>query len=170
MILGMSTSAFTLLHVVISLIAIATGFVVVAGMLRSNVAPGWTGLFLATTILTSVTGFLFPADKVLPSHIVGGISLVVLTIATAALYTFRLMGSWRWLYVASAIVALYLNVFVLVAQAFLKIGFLKALAPTGSEPPFLIAQGVVLVAFVLLGIKTLRSFHPDAHKGSLRPV
>ena len=138
-------------------------------MLRSNVA-GWTGIFLTTTILTSVTGFLFPADKILPSHIVGGISLVVLTLATGALYSFHLMGSWRWIYVAAAMIALYLNVFVLVAQAFLKIGFLKALAPMGSEPPFIIAQGFVFVVFVLLGIKTLRSFRPDAKQGALRPV
>ena len=170
MILGMSTSAFTLLHVVISLIAIATGFVVVARMFRSNVAAGWTGIFLATTILTSVTGFLFPADTVLPSHIVGGISLVVLTIATAALYAFRLMGSWRWISAASAMFALYLNVFVLVAQAFLKGGFLKALAPKGSEPPFLVAQGVVLIVFILLGIKAVKSFHPDTSRAALRPA
>ena len=121
MILGMSTSAFTLLHVVISLIAIATGFVVTAGLLRSNVTASWTANFLTTTVLTSVSGFLFPADKVLPSHIVGGISLVALAAAIVALYFYRLARSGRWIYVASALFALYLNVFVLVAQAFLKV-------------------------------------------------
>ena len=170
MILGMSIPAFTLLHVALSLVGILAGLVVVAAMLGSKYNSGWTALFLATTILTSVTGFLFPTDKVLPSHIVGGISLVALAIALVALYGFRFMGSWRWVYGASALFALYLNVFVLVAQGFLKVGFLKALAPTGSEPPFLIAQGVVLAVFVVLGIKTLRSFHPDTSGGALRPV
>lgn len=170
MILGMSTSAFTSLHVVISLIGIATGLVVAAGMLRSKATNGWTAIFLATTVLTSVTGFLFPFDKVLPSHIVGGISLVALAIAIAALYGYRLARSWRWIYVASALTALYLNVFVLVAQAFLKVAFLKALAPTQSEPPFIIAQLVVVAVFVVVAIKALRSFRPDATADALRPA
>ena len=150
MILGMSTSAFTLFHVVISLIGIATGFVVTAGLLGSK-RRGWTAIFLATTILTSVTGFFFPADKVLPSHIVGRISLVVLAAAIVALYGFRLDRSGRWIYVVSALFALYLNVFVLVAQAFLKVPFLKALAPTQSDPPFIVAQVVVMVVFIRSG-------------------
>ena len=170
MILGMSIPAFTLLHVALSLVGILAGLVVVAAMLGAKYNSGWTALFLATTILTSATGYLFPVDKVLPSHIVGAISLVVLAIAAVALYSFPLMGAWRWVYVASATFALYLNVFVLVAQAFLKVGFLKSLAPTGSEPPFLIAQGVVLIAFVLLGIKALKSFRPDTNRGALRPA
>ena len=170
MILGMPIPSFTLLHVALSLVGIVAGLVVAAAMLGSKYSAGWTALFLATTILTSATGYFFPVDKVLPSHIVGAISLAVLAIATAALYSFHLAGSWRWIYVASAMIALYLNCFVLVAQAFLKIGFLKALAPTGSEAPFLIAQGVVLVVFVLLGIKAVRSFHPDSGRGMLRPV
>jgi hypothetical protein len=170
MVLGMSLSAFTLLHVVISLIGIATGLVVAAAMLRSKAPNGWTALFLATTVLTSATGFLFPVDKILPSHIVGAISLVVLAVAIIALYSFRLAGSWRWIYVATALFALYLNCFVLVAQAFLKVAFLKALAPTQSDPPFIIAQVAVVAVFVLLGIKALRSFHPDADQAALRPV
>ena len=170
MILGMLTSAFTLLHVVISLSAIATGCVVTAGLLRSSVAAGWTAIFLATTILTSVTGFLFPADKVLPSHIVGSISLVVLAAAIVALYVYRLARSGRWIFVASALFALYLNVFVLVAQAFLKVPFLKALAPTQSDPPFIVAQVVVMVVFNLLGVKALKSFHPDAVRETLHPA
>ena len=162
MILGMSTSTFTLLHVVLSLIGIAAGLVVVVAMLRSKTANGWTALFLATTVLTSVTGFLFPFGQLLPSHIVGIISLLVLAIAIVALYGYRLVRSWRWVYVAGAVLALYLNVFVLVAQGFQKVAFLNALAPTQSDPAFIIAQLVVLVIFVALSVKALRSFHPVA--------
>jgi len=166
----MSLSAFTLLHVVISLIGIGTGLIVAAAMLRSKAPNGWTALFLATTVLTSVTGFLFPADKILPSHIVGAISLVVLAIALVALYGFHLARSWRWIYVTTALFALYLNCFVLVAQAFLKVAFLKTLAPTQSDPPFIIAQVAVMAAFILLGIKALGSFHREADQAALRPV
>ena len=116
MILGMSLSTFTLFHVVLSLIGIAAGFVVLVGLLNSRVQSGWTMVFLATTILTSVTGYFFPVDRLLPSHIVGAISLVVLALAVAALYQFRLAGAWRWIYVVSALVALYLNVFVGVSR------------------------------------------------------
>jgi hypothetical protein len=159
-ILGMSTSAFTTFHVVLSLMGIAAGLVVAAGTFGSKRLEGWTAVFLATTILTSVTGYFFPVDKILPSHIVGAISLVVLAIATVALYRYRLEGSSRGIYVVTALIALYLNVFVLVAQAFLKVSALKALAPTQSEPPFLVAQGVVLAAFVAITIGAFRSFHP----------
>ena len=160
MILGMSTSAFTTLHVVLSLVGIATGLVVAAGMFGSKRLGGWTTVFLATTILTSVTGYFFPAERILPSHIVGAISLVVLAVATIAFYRYRLEGSSRGIYVITALIALYLNVFVLVVQAFLKVSALKTLAPTQSESPFLIAQGVVLVAFVAITIGAFRSFHP----------
>ena len=170
MILGMSISAFTSLHVVLSLIGIIAGLGVVIGMLRSKAAHGWTALFLVTTVLTSATGFLFPVDQVLPSHIVGVISLVVLAIAIAALYGYRLARSWRSIYVVTAVLALYLNVFVLVAQAFLKVASLKALAPTQSDPPFIIAQLLVMVIFVVLGIRTVRSFHPEGNPLTLRPV
>ncbi len=170
MILGMSTSAFTLLHVVISLIGILAGIVVVAAMLGSKTVNGWTAAFLAATVLTSVTGYFFPSDKVLPSHIVGAISLVVLAIAIVALYGFRLARSWRWIYVETAVVALYLNVFVLVAQGFQKIGFLNALAPTQSDPGFIISQSVVLIVFVVLGIGAVRSFHPETGSSALRPA
>ncbi len=170
MILGMSLSAFTLLHVVISLVAIVAGVVVVAAMLGSRKVSGSTALFLATTVLTSVTGYFFPADRVLPSHIVGAISLVVLALAILALYGFRLARSWRWIYVVSAVVALYLNVFVLVAQAFQKISVLNALAPTQSEPAFIVSQSVVLIVFVALGIGAIRSFHPEADAQALRPA
>ena len=160
MILGMSTSAFTTLHVVLSLIGIVAGLVVAAGMFGSKRLDGWTAVFLATTILTSVTGYFFPVDRILPSHIVGAISLIVLAIATVAFYRYRLEGSSRGIYVITALIALYLNVFVLVAQAFLKVSALKALAPTQSEPPFLVAQAVVLAAFIAIIIGAFRSFHP----------
>jgi len=170
MILGMSTSAFTLLHVALSLVGILAGFVVVAAMFGSKTVNGWTALFLITTVLTSVTGFLFPVDKVLPSHIVGVVSLAVLIIAIVAFYGAHVARSWRWIYVVAAVISLYLNVFVLVAQAFLKVGFLNALAPTGSEPAFIIAQVIVLAIFIALGIKAVRSFHPESSPAMLRPA
>src|SRR6185295_3834961 len=144
MILGMSVSTFTMVHVVISLIGIFSGIVVLFGMFSSKKLEGWTALFLATTILTSVTGFMFPTDHLMPSQIVGAISLVLLAVALLALYVNGLTGFWRWLYVATAVAALYLNVFVLVVQSFQKISPLKALAPTGSEPPFKIVQLITL--------------------------
>ena len=170
MILGMSTSAFTLFHVALSLVGIVAGVVVAAAMLGSKTANGWTALFLATTVLTSATGFLFPRDQVLPSHIVGGISLLVLIVAIVALYEYRLAGSWRWIYVVSALVPLYLNVFVLVAQAFQKVAILNALAPTQSAPGFIIAQLIVLAVFVVLGIMVVKRFHPEANASALRPA
>jgi hypothetical protein len=160
MILGMSLAAFTQLHVILSLIGIATGIVALFGMLGGKHLSSWTAIFLVTTVLTSATGFLFPLQQLLPSHIVGIISLVVLAIALFALYVRHLAGAWRWIYVASAVLSLYLNVFVAVVQAFVKQPFLKPLAPTQSEPPFVIAQGVVLLSFVVLGILAVRAFHP----------
>ena len=162
MILGMSISTFTLIHVLISLVGIGAGVVVLYGMLASKLPPGWTGLFLATTVLTSVTGYFFPASQILPSHIVGAISLVVLAVAIFALYVQRLAGGWRSVYVITAIIALYLNVFVAVVQAFLKIAVLHAMAPTQSDPPFIIAQLVVLGLFIALGVVAFKSFHPAA--------
>jgi hypothetical protein len=162
MILGLSVAAFTTLHVVISLIAIVTGLVVLFGWLGGTHSNGWTAVFLATTVLTSVTGYFFPTEQLLPSHVVGALSLVVLAIALAALYVFHLAGAWRWIYIVSAATALYLNVFVAVAQAFQKLSVLHALAPNGSEPPFLVAQIVVLVIFVALGIAAVKRFYPQA--------
>ena len=163
MILGMSTATFTVLHVVVSLVGILSGAIVLVGMLGSKRSHGWTALFLASTVLTSVSGFFFPRDHLLPSHIVGIISLVVLAAAILALYAYRLAGAWRPVYVAGAVAALYLNVFVAVVQAFLKLSVLKPLAPTQSEPPFLIAQLAVMVIFVVLGVAAIRSFHPEAN-------
>jgi hypothetical protein len=162
MILGMSLSVFTTLHVIISLIAIASGILVMFGLLGSRRMPGWTAVFLLFTILTSATGFLFPFDKLLPSHMIGILSLVLLAIACIALYGMKLSGAWRWIYVLTAMVALYLNVFVLVVQAFLQVGPLHALAPSipPSEPPFAILQGIVLVFFVVVMIGAVRRFRP----------
>ena len=161
MILGMSASTFTLIHVIISLIGIASGSVVLFGLLNANRFDGWTALFLITTVLTSVTGFFFPTSGILPSQIVGVISLVVLAVAIFALYRSHLAGAWRWVYVSCAILALYLNVFVGVVQSFQKLAFLQPLAPTQSEPPFLIAQLVVMGLFILLGVLAVKRFHPE---------
>ena len=160
MILGMSTSSFTAAHVVLSLVGIFSGFIVLVGMLGAKKLDGWTALFLATTALTSVTGFFFPSASFGAPHAVGIISLVVLAVAIYALYVGHLAGHWRWIYVVTAVVALYLNVFVAVVQAFQKLPFLNPLAPTQSEPPFLIAQLVVMAIFVVLGILTVRRYHP----------
>jgi len=162
MIWGLSAGTFTLVHVVISLIGIVSGFAVAWGLLKSTRPAGWTGIFLLTTILTSVTGFGFPFARFLPSHWVGVISLVLLAVALLALYAFSLSGPWRWIYVVTALVALYLNVFVAVVQAFQKLAFLQPLAPTQSEPPFLVAQIAVLAIFVALGAVAARRFHPGA--------
>ena len=160
MVLGMSFETFTLIHVILSLVGIASGLVVLFAMLGSNRLVGWTALFLATTVLTSVTGFFFPVAQFMPSHAVGIISLLFLLAALLALYVFHLGGAWRWIYVVGAVVALYLNVFVGVVQAFQKVPALHALAPTGSEPPFVVAQVVVMLIFIVLGVFAVRSFHP----------
>src|SRR6202162_3884923 len=149
MILGMSLSTFTMVHVIISLIAIASGIIVMFGLLGSNRMPGLTGIFLLFTILTSATGFLFPFEKLLPSHMIGILSLVLLAIACIALYAMKLSGAWRWIYAVTALLSLYFNVFVLVIQGFLKVPALHALAP--GEPPggpvFAVVQLIVLVFF-----------------------
>ena len=162
MVLGMSLATFTLVHVIISLIAIAAGFVVLSGLLGSNRMAGMTALFLLTTILTSATGFLFPVEKLLPSHIIGILSLVLLAIACIALYAMNLSGAWRWVYVVTAMISLYLNVFVLVIQSFLKIPALTALAPGNppSGPVFAVVQGIVLLFFALVIIGAVRRFRP----------
>jgi hypothetical protein len=162
MMLGMSLAAFTTLHVIISLVAIALGFVLVADFLRGRQSARIAGLFLLTTILTSVTGFVFPASAVTPAHIVGAISLAALAAAVLALYAFGLKGIWRPIYIATAVLALYLNVFVGVVQAFQKIGPLATLAPTQSEPPFAIAQTIVLVLAIVVGWLAVRRFRGGA--------
>jgi hypothetical protein len=151
-------TALTLFHVLSSLIGIVAGFVALLGWLRHASARRWTLVFLITTIVTSVTGFMFPFTQFLPSHGVGILSLLVLPVAVIGRYVYRLTGAWRWLYTVSAVTALYLNVFVLFAQLFLKVPALKALAPTQTEPPFLMAQVLNLAFFIWLGVAvTLKS-------------
>ena len=154
-------STFTLVHVVISLIGIVSGFVVLLGFLGAKRLDSWNAIFLITTVLTSVTGFLFPFHKLLPSHILGIMSLIVLAIALFALYARHMAGGWRRTFVIASSIALYFNVFVLIAQMFQKIPALKALAPTPSEPPFLVAQLVCLVLFIVLTIAAAIKFRPE---------
>jgi hypothetical protein len=165
MILGMGLSTFVTVHVIISLIGIVAGIIVMFGLLGSNRMPGLTAIFLLFTILTSATGFLIPpllSEKLLPSHMIGILSLVLLAIACVALYGMKLSGAWRSVYVVTAMTSLYLNVFVLIIQSFLKVPALHALAPSvpPSEPPFAIVQGIVLVFFVIVIIGAVRRFRP----------
>jgi hypothetical protein len=143
---------FTQIHVAISLIAIFAGLVVMVGLLTRNRLNRWTGLFLLTTVATSVTGFFFPFHGFTPAIGVGILSMLLLTLAIVARYPRHLLGAWRWIYVITAMVSLYLNVFVLIVQAFQKVPFLKALAPTQSEPPFLVTQALALLLFIVLTI------------------
>jgi hypothetical protein len=149
-------------HVIVSLIGLASGLVVFYGLLTGQPFGIWTAVFLATTVLTSATGFLLPSFDFDPARVVGTLSLVLLAAAVAALYAFHLAGAWRAIYVGTAVAALYLNVFVAITQAFQKLPFLQPLAPTQSEPPFLIAQIAVLIAFIVLGVLATRRFHPRA--------
>jgi len=159
MILGMT--AFTFVHVVISLIGILSGFVVVFGLFASKRLEGWTAIFLTSTVLTSVTGFFFPFHHLLPSHILGILSLVVLAIAIPARYSFHLAGPWRRTYVITAVIAFYFNFFVLIVQSFQKVPALQALAPKQSEPPFVIAQAAALTLFVVFGVVAAMRFHTE---------
>jgi hypothetical protein len=152
MVFGMTLETYTFVHVLISLVGIGSGLVVLYGLLTGKRFDRWTAVFLASTVATSVSGFGFPFDHLLPSHKVGIVSLVVLAVGILARYPMHLAGAWRRVYVVCAALALYLNVFVLVVQAFLKVPFLKAMAPKQTEPPFVAVQGVVLALFVLLGI------------------
>jgi hypothetical protein len=155
MILG----AFTFFHVVLSLVGIGSGFVVAYGLLASRRLEGWTAWFLWTTVATSATGFLFPFHGFKPSYVVGAVSLIVLAIAILARYRFGLAGGWSRTYAISAMIGLYLNVFVLVVQLFMKVPALNALSPTQSEPPFQIAQLAVLLVFTGLAIRAAMKFH-----------
>jgi hypothetical protein len=158
---GMSIHAFTVTHVLISFIGILTGiYMVVGGLMRGRLFRSWTYVFLGTTFLTSVTGFLFPITGFTPALGVGVVSLAVLALASFEFTRNNWGGSGRWIYATSATVALYLNVFVLVAQAFQKVPLLHALAPTGTEPAFIIAQLLILGLFVFVGIRAAKHFHP----------
>lgn len=147
-------------HVAISLIGIATGLLVLAAMLRGHFPPGLTAIFLATTLLTSLTGFLFPISAFTPALATGVLSTVIPAFALLVLYVFRLANTWRPVYVVAAMAALYLNVFVAIVQAFQKLGPLQVLAPTQSEPPFLVAQGVALALFAIAGFIAAKAFRP----------
>jgi len=160
MIVGMSVGAFTLLHVLITLVAIGSGLIVVGGMFASHKLPGTTAIFLFTTALTSVTGFLFPIHGFTPALGVGILACLILLVALFALYKEHLAGAWRWVYVIAAIASLYLNVFVLVAQSFMKVLALNVLAPTQSEPPFAITQAAVLAIFILIALIAVVKFRP----------
>lgn len=161
MILGMTTATYTFIHVLISLVGIGSGLIVLFGLLVGKRLDGWTALFLVTTVATSVGGFGFPVEHIMPSHIVGILSLIALAIAIVARYARHLAGGWRRTYVITAAIALYFNVFVLVVQSFEKVPSLKALAPTQKEPPFLIAQLVVMAIFIVLTVLAVKRFHED---------
>jgi hypothetical protein len=151
----------TLVHVLISLAGIFTGFVVLAGLIAGKRLDGWTRLFLATTVATSVTGFFFPFNGFTPAHAFGILSLILLSVALYARYPRRLDGAWRKTYVITAVISLYLNVFVGVVQAFQKVPVLKALAPTQTEPPFKLTQLVVLALFIVLGVVAVIRFRNE---------
>jgi len=162
MILGMTTSTFTLLHVLISLVGIGSGLAVMYGFLTANRLDRWTALFLASTALTSLTGFLFPNEHITPGIVVGVLSMIVLVVASAARYGLRMSGAWRAVYVITAAIALYFNVFVFVVQSFEKVPVLRTLAPTQKEPPFGITQLLVLILFVVATVYAVKRFHPYA--------
>jgi hypothetical protein len=154
-------TTFTLIHVVLSLLGIFAGLVVAGGLVAGKRLDGWTGLFLATTVLTNVTGFGFPFRTLLPSHMVGALSLLILPVAIAARYWKHLTGAWRQVFVVSTVLALYFNVFVLLVQLFQKTPALIVIAPTQKEPPFLVTQLVVLALFVWLGRAAVRGFRAE---------
>ena len=166
MILGMSIATFTLVHTVLSLVGIVAGLVTAGAIATGTRLDRWAAVFLVTTVLTSVTGFGFPFDKLLPSHIVGIVSLVVLLAVIVADYVKHLAGTWRTIYAVGVVLATYLNTFVLVAQLFKRIPVLFLLAPTQSEPPFALTQGLVVLLFVWLGVGAVRGARP----GVGRPI
>ena len=155
-------STLTLVHTALSIVALVSGVIVVLGLLASKSLDGWTALYLATAVATSATGFGFASPSFMPSHWVGVVSLVVLAVAILARYVFHLAGTWRWIYAVSAVLGVYFLVFVTIAQAFMKVPALNAMAPTLSEPPFAIAQVVAMVIFILLAIAAARMFRPMA--------
>jgi hypothetical protein len=157
---GLAT--LTIAHVIISLVGIGTGFVVIFGLLTAKRLDSWTAVFLATTVLTSVTAFLFPIEQFTPGLALAILSLLVLGPAILARYVHHLSGTWRTTYVVCAVIAQYFNVFVLIAQLFQKVPFLEALAPTQSAPVFLITQGVVLALFVVLTIAAVIRFRIES--------
>jgi len=166
----MFLTIYTLFHVLLSLVGIASGLVVVGGLLQRKRLDGWTAIFLTTTVATSLTGFGFPFINFLPSHVVGILSLLVLVPTIAARYRAHLAGRWRWIYVVGAVIALYFNVFVLVVQSFLKIPALRAIAPTQTELPFALTQLTVLGLFIFLGVVAVMRFRIDAGRARQESV
>ena len=151
-------TTFTLIHVLLSLVGIVAGLVVAGGLVAGQRLDGWTGLFLVTTVATNATGFGFPFVTFLPSHAVAIISLVVLAVVIVARYVKRLGGAWRAIYGWGTVLALYLNVFVLIAQTFEHVPAFHALAPTGTETPFKVAQTLLLVLFAVLITTAAKKF------------
>jgi len=162
-----ASSTFTQIHVVLSLIGIVAGLVALFGMFRNKSLNGWTLIFIVTTVATTLTGFLFPFKGFTPAIGTGIVSSVVLAVTVLARYAFNMIGAWRWIYVVTAVVSLYLNCFVLVVQGFLKVPALRALAPQGNEPAFALTQGLVLVLFVIAGFIAVRRFHPGSGTAAL---
>jgi len=161
------STAFVLFHTALSLIAIVTGLVVVRGLLRNDALNRWTSWFFVTTVGTTLTGFLFPFGGFTPAIGTGIVSTVVLAATIPARYTFHYAGPWRRVYVIGTVVSLYLNCFVLVVQAFLKVPALHALAPEGKEPPFAVTQMLVLLLAVVSGYLAVRRFRPVAAQPAL---
>lgn len=160
MIIDLTT--YTTIHTALSLVALASGIIVVIGLLVSQPSPIWNAIFLATAVATNATGFGFPFTTFLPSHGVALVALVVLVPTIIGYYGFGLSGAWRWIYAVGVVLSLYFDAFVAIAQAFMKIPALTALAPTGSEPPFAAAQGVTLVIFAVLAVLAVIRFHPQS--------
>jgi hypothetical protein len=152
---------FTLIHVVLSIVGIVAGLVVLGGLMAGVRFGGWIIVYFVTTVLTNVTGFGFPFATILPSHIVGGVSLVVLPVAIAAFYWKHLKGAWRWIFVVTSVFALYLNVFVLVAQLFLKVPAMIAIAPTQTSPAFVVTHLIIIALFVVLGRAAVKGFRTE---------
>jgi hypothetical protein len=169
MLLGMSLATFTVFHVILSLVGLAAGLIVLHGLCRGRLMPRSTAVFLATTLATTITGFMFPFNGFTPAIAVGLVSLALLAIALAAIYVFRLNGRWRPVFVITSVAALYLNAFVAVVQAFQKLSVLKPLAPTGTELPFVVAQALTLLAFVAAGIVAALRFKPSAMSDAMEP-
>jgi hypothetical protein len=158
--LGLSIGTFTILHTTISLLQLVSGIAVIWGLIMSSGGRAWTIIYFASAIATCVTGFMFPFTGFLPSHATGILTLVLLLAAAIACYGFGLAGAARWTYAVCVVASIYLSAFVTVVQAFLKVPPLHALAPAGSEPPFVVTQGVVLLVFIGLGVAAARRFHP----------
>ncbi|WP_112661647.1 hypothetical protein [Microvirga flavescens] len=161
-----SLATYTFIHTALSLIALAVGFIVIADLFAARIRPFWTGVFLFTAIATSVTGFGFPFNGVLPSHIVGVIALIILAAVLYARYIAHFSGTWRRIYAAGVVASVYLLAFVAIAQAFLKVPALKNTALTQAELPFVLSQGIALAVFVVLGVLAAREFR----RGAVQPV